>query len=188
MRTFIAIDLSEGIRNYLGRVSQELNKYLSKGDVRWVTPEKIHLTLCFLGETENDKLSDICDIMDESTRQVEPFELMLGALGCFPNAKRPRVIWVGFQASIEDLTSLQRGLEEKIVKLGWKAESRTYHPHLTLGRVKNSPAVVRAQLPWEQEMSKRRVGVSAIMLYESRLKPSGPEYVLLHTSRLSTNN
>jgi 2'-5' RNA ligase len=156
--------------------------------VRWVTPDKIHLTLRFLGETENDKLSDICDIMDESTRQVEAFELILGTLGCFPNAKRPRVIWVGFQTSSEDITSLQRVLEEKIIKLGWKSESRSYHPHLTLGRVKNSPAVVNAQIPWGQETDKRRVGVGAIMLYESQLKPSGPEYALLHTSRLSTHD
>jgi 2'-5' RNA ligase len=141
-----------------------------------------------LGETENDKLSDIFDIMDESTRQVRAFELILGTLGCFPNAKRPRVIWVGFQTSGEEITSLQRVLDEHIVKLGWKSESRSYHPHLTLGRVKNSPAVVRAQFPWGQEMSKRRVGVSAITLFESQLKPSGPEYALLHTSRLSTND
>ncbi len=156
--------------------------------MRWVTPDKIHLTLRFLGETENDKLSDICDIMDESTRQVEAFELTLGTLGCFPNAKRPRVIWVGFQTSSEEMTYLQRGLEEEIVKLGWKSESRSYHPHLTLGRVKKSPAVVRAHLHWGREMSKRRVGVSAVKLYESRLKPSGPEYALLHTSRLSTHD
>jgi 2'-5' RNA ligase len=188
LRTFIAIDLSEGIRNYLGLVSQELNNYLSKGDVRWVKPEKIHLTLRFLGETENDKLSDICDIMDESTRHVEASELILGMLGCFPNAKRPRVIWVGFQSFGEDIISLQSVLEENIVNLGWKAESRSYHPHLTLGRVKNSPAVVRGQLPWGQEMSKLRVGVSAITLYESQLKSSGPEYATLHTSRLTTND
>jgi 2'-5' RNA ligase len=141
-----------------------------------------------LGDTESDKLSDIFDIMDESTRKVRAFELILGKLGCFPNAKRPRVIWVGFQTSSEEITSLQRILEEQIVKLGWKSESRSYHPHLTLGRVKNSPAVVRAQFPWGQEMSKRQVGVSGIILYESQLKPSGPEYALLHTSRLSKND
>ena len=188
MRAFIAIDLSESIGNYLGRVSQELNKKLSKGDVRWVAPDKIHLTLRFLGETDNDELSDICDLMDESTQQAEPFKLILGMLGCFPNAKRPRVIWVGFKPSSEDITSLQSVLEEKIVKLGWKSESRSYHPHLTLGRVKNTQAVVSAQLPWGKEMSKQQVRVGAITLYESQLKSSGPEYALLHTSPLSTND
>ena len=187
-RSFIAIDLSENIRNFLGALSQELNKHLSKGDVRWVQPDNIHLTLRFLGETENDKLDLITKGMDYSAGHIEPFDLVLGKLGCFPSAKRPRVIWVGFQNNIEGLSSLQSSLEEKIVALGWKPEGRKYHPHLTLGRVKNSPAVVKAQLPWGREIGNRRIEARAIALYESRLRPSGAEYGLLHTSPFSTDS
>lgn len=185
-RTFIAVDLNESIRNYLGAISQELNKYLSKGDVRWVHPDKIHLTLRFLGETKKEKLELLYEAMGESARQCAPHELVMGNLGCFPNAKRPKIIWVGFKFDSNNLNSLQRSLEEKVVTLGWKPEGREYHPHLTLGRVKNSPAVVKAQLPWGREVGARRIGVSAIQLYESTLKPSGPEYRVLHTSPLSS--
>jgi len=184
-RTFIAVDLSASMRNYLGRITQELGKYLSKGDVRWIDPDKIHLTLRFLGETDKDKLELIYGIIGESASQCSPFDLELGKLGCFPNANRPRVIWVGFRTDSDSLYSLQGSLEKKIVNLGWKPEGRKFHPHLTLGRVKKPPAVVKAQLPWGREVSDRRIAVNAVLLYESTLKPAGAEYRVLHTGQLS---
>ena len=185
-RTFIAVDLNQSIRNVLGGISQELSKYLSKADVRWVHPDKIHLTLRFLGETEKEKLEPLYEAMGESARQSERFHLALGNLGCFPNPKRPRVIWIGLTLDSNGLYSLQRSLEEKVVSLGWNSERRKYHPHLTLGRVKNAPAVVKAQLPWGSKISGRQIEVSTIQLYESILKPSGSEYRVLHTSSLSS--
>jgi 2'-5' RNA ligase len=104
--------------------------------VRWVRPEGIHLTLKFLGDVDREQLPEIERALCSACAPHAPLELRVGALGCFPNARRPRVLWVGVQAPGERLVHLQRDVERAIIPLGYPADRRGFHPHLTLGRVK----------------------------------------------------
>jgi len=146
IRTFIALTLPDGAREALGAVSQELAPQVPEKSVKWVTPERIHLTLRFLGDTAVDKLDDVAKGLDTVAAASAPFTLHLDQLGCFPNERRPRVIWVGVRGATEEAAALKGAIDRMLAPLGWEPEKRSFHPHLTLGRVKRHHRQIA--LPW----------------------------------------
>jgi 2'-5' RNA ligase len=143
----------------------------------------MHLTLRFLGNTPASKLDDLGSALDRLAAQHAPFNLLLGALGCFPNERRPRVIWVGLQGQLQPLQTLRSALEDILQPLGWDPEDKPFHPHLTLGRVKDKSAAV--DLPWGQGVAPAEIRVRELLLYESQLRPQGPRYIVQHSSPLA---
>jgi len=182
IRAFIAIDLPQTVKAELAQTGARLARQLPAGSVRWVKPERMHLTLRFLGDTAVLQLPAIATQLDELTAHHAPFNLHLDKLGCFPNRKRPRVIWAGMAGNENALLALKQDLDERLASLGWEKEGRPYQAHLTLGRVKNSRAV--AQVKWRGELEKVGMGVTAVHLIESQLQRSGPLYTIRHTSNL----
>lgn len=160
-------------------------EHISDRAVRWVAPENMHLTLRFLGDTPEDKLPVIAAELDAITQQFQPFELHLDQLGCFPNRKRPRVIWAGLSGELKTLNALQSRIEKAVQSLGWEGENRPFQAHLTIGRVKDSSQAAR--LSWQQPLEKQVVPVSAVNLIESQLRPSGPVYTIRHSSLLANS-
>ena len=155
---------------------------ISNRAVRWVAPENMHLTLRFLGDTPEDKLTIISAELDTITKDFQPFSLYLDQLGCFPNRKRPRVIWAGLSGDLKTLNALQSRIEKVVQSLGWEGENRPFRAHLTIGRVKDSSQANR--LDWDQQLEKQQISVSAVNLIESQLRPSGPVYTIRHESKL----
>ena len=125
--------------------------------MRWVRPAGIHLTLRFLGDAPAEQVAAVRAGLDQVAVQCAPFELHLKSLGCFPNLRRPRVIWVGLEDPEERLRELQRAVEEQVRSLGWELEERTFRPYLTLGRVRqrqrSSEATWARQPPGGPEFS-----------------------------------
>lgn len=180
IRAFIAIKLPDTVKTSLGQTSQNLAQQLPSGSVRWVKPERMHLTLRFLGDTAVAQLPAIAIQLDELAAQATPFSLHLDKLGCFPNCKRPRVIWAGMAGNTSALLALKQDLDERLVSLGWEEEARPFQAHLTLGRVKDSRVV--SQVKWESELEKTAMRVTAVHLIESQLQRTGPIYTIRHTS------
>jgi RNA 2',3'-cyclic 3'-phosphodiesterase len=183
MRTFVAVTLPGAAQAELGRVGAVLAGQVPPGSVRWVQPEQIHLTLRFLGETAVSQLPAITSSLDKVGQQTGPLTLRLGRVGCFPNCKRPRVIWAGLEGEVRPLAALQRRVEAALVPLGWAAEKRPFQPHLTLGRVKDVGKLGRAN--WDVAVEPVEVEVTAVVLVQSQLQRSGPIYTNLHTSNLT---
>ena len=186
IRAFIAIDLPQNLKTELAQTGKRLARQLPDGSVRWVKPERMHLTLRFLGDTAVTQLPAIATQLDELAAHHTPFNLHLDKLGCFPNRKRPRVIWAGMAGNTNALLAFKQDLDERLASLGWEEEGRPYQAHLTLGRVKNSRAV--SQVKWGVEMEKAGMGVTAVHLIESQLQRNGPIYTIRHTSQLKTEN
>ncbi|MFZ0544737.1 MAG: RNA 2',3'-cyclic phosphodiesterase [Candidatus Promineifilaceae bacterium] len=182
LRTFIAIELPPEVRTYLFQTGQKMAGNVSNRAVRWVAPENMHLTLRFLGDTPKGKLPDITAELDAITRDFQPIRLHLDEIGCFPNRKRPRVIWAGLAGETQQLNALQHRIEMAVESLGWKGEKRLFRPHLTIGRVKDSSQANR--LAWEQQLERKAVAVTAVNLIESLLRPHGPVYTIRHVSSL----
>ena len=182
LRTFIAICPPPPILAALGDLVAALARRWPQQSVRWVRPAGIHLTLRFLGEAAAEQVATLRAGLDQVAVQHAPFELHLKSLGCFPNPRRPRVIWVGLEDLEERLRELQRAVEEQVRSLGWEPEERTFRPHLTLGRVR------QRQRPPEATWVRQPPGLSfraeAIELIQSRLKPSGAEYTTLERALL----
>ncbi len=184
MRAFIAVKIPEEIKQNLLEEIDRLRALIHCGSVRWVRPEGIHLTLKFLGEISNGTLGEVRQTLE---REVEkhPYSLLrVGGFGCFPNRRRPRVLWIGISEDNGALAQVQTSINEELVPLGFEKEGRPFHPHLTLGRVKRN--VSKSELTQLQdavnEFDVGQVGqfeVREIHLIESILKPTGAEYSTL---------
>ncbi|MGB9776513.1 MAG: RNA 2',3'-cyclic phosphodiesterase [Anaerolineae bacterium] len=189
IRTFIAIVLPESVIRQLGQVQRQLERQAPPESIRWVKPEGIHLTLKFLGDTPVGQLDAIRATLTAVASRTSPCAFTVGGLGCFPNARRPRVIWVGVQPMGEELASLQRAVERAMKPLGFPPEGREFTPHLTLGRVRDRiPPADLARLG--ALVSSTDIGTlgevraHSFALIQSVLKPSGAEYTPLAEFRI----
>lgn len=185
VRAFIAIELPPDILDQVGRLQDRVRQDMPSGLVRWVRPEGIHLTLKFLGDVDRKKLPEIEQALRAACALHAPFSARIEGMGCFPDPRRPRVVWIGVQDDRETkpLAALQRDVEHAIAPLGFPTERRGFHPHLTLGRVKNGrrPAELEA-LGAYTTRAKVHIGqmeVSSVHLMQSELLPTGAVYTAL---------
>ncbi len=176
-RTFIAIGLSDGLREKLRQVVQDLTK--AGGDIRCVKPENTHLTLRFLGGTEESKLDEIKKAMEKTLQGVSPFKISFYGIGTFPGIENPRVLWVGVKEGKEKLREIRDVLEENLLQTGIEKEDRKYRSHLTLGRVKSQRGKDRL-VSWIKSNENLDFGsmkADRIVFMESILKPQeGAKY------------
>ena len=182
LRTFIALPLPDEAKVVLRSVAQALSARVPNKAVRFVRPEQIHLTLRFLGDTNVDQLPAIMDVVDRIADGRAPILLQLDEVGCFPNAQRPRVIWVGLTGEINQLQALKSDLDRRLLDLGWPLEDKPFRAHLTLGRVKDERGV--RGVDWSVEVPRIAVSVETIQLIESQLRPDGPLYTVRHAGHL----
>ncbi|MEX0785485.1 MAG: RNA 2',3'-cyclic phosphodiesterase [Dehalococcoidia bacterium] len=143
LRLFVACELPEDVREALGRMQDELRK-LDAGALRFARPDGIHVTLKFLGNVEEARVSEITAALGAA---IEPFALHLrpATLGGFPAASpgagdgaRLRVVWVGLEGDVDALGALARRVEAALAPLEFPAERRPFAPHLTLARVRDT--------------------------------------------------
>lgn len=135
LRLFVAIELPGEVLAAMHKVQHSLQRDPALARLRWVRPEGIHLTLKFLGETDDAKRTAIEAALSRSTAGIAPFELHLGKLGRFGSRSQPRVLWVDVGGDTAALSRLQTQVEREIAPLGFQGEARPYSAHLTLARV-----------------------------------------------------
>ncbi len=182
IRTFIAMSLPTAVQQGLARVQQQLKQ--GRPPVRWVAPDKIHVTLNFLGEIPAEQVPGVGDAAARAAAAAVPFEIEAVGIGVFPNPRRPRVIWVGLAGELDALRALQAGLSRELAALGFPPEDRPFSPHLTLGRMRQQAglsevralgeAVTRTAVP-----SLGRWLVREVRVIRSDLRPEGPLYTTL---------
>jgi len=189
IRLFIAIPLPESLLKRLADVKYRLQGKVPHKSVRWVRAEGIHLTLKFLGDTPREKVPTVTEALTVVGQNAPPCTLIAEGLGCFPNLRRPRVLWVGVTEPTGCMEALQEAVEEAMTSLGYKPERHSFTPHLTLGRVRRGTSGRE-----EREIAEVVEGTSVDQLAEftadrfelirSDLKPSGAEYTTLETFSL----
>ena len=197
VRTFIAIELDETINAALTDLQGQLKAKIPQGSVRWVKPGGIHLTLKFLGDVPANRIEEIERALTQACAGFPAFSLSVGGLGCFPNPRRPRVVWVGVQEESGTLARLQKAIEDGMEKLGFAPERRKFHAHLTLGRVRRrtSSGDVRrlGRLVKESDVGQTsassveplgQMEARAVSLIKSDLRPTGAVYTQLAAVRL----
>jgi 2'-5' RNA ligase len=184
IRSFLAIELPKPILRKIEEVQGDLR--LTHADVRWVSPEKIHLTLKFFGNIEESRIDSIFKSIEEPVQNTLRFSVKVQGIGAFPHLKNPRVIWMGLVNGREVLTSLQKQIETQLEKIGFQPEDRPFQPHLTLGRMKSSRGkeelVGRMEKHKEEEFGDFQVG--RLVLFKSDLRPTGPIYTPLRELKL----
>jgi 2'-5' RNA ligase len=180
VRAFIAIELPDPLKENLSLIIDSLRPS-EHPYVKWVSPQGIHLTLKFLGNIAMDLVPRIEDAIAQAAHGTPTIKLQVSGLGCFPNLKQPRVIWVAVTGDVEPLITLQRGIDQALLPLGFATEKRPFSPHLTLGRLREraSPGersnIGELITATECEAGSATV-VNQISLMRSTLTPSGAIY------------
>ena len=185
IRTFIAVDLTKPIRDRAVALQRLLAR--SGAEVNWVEPENLHVTLLFLGEVEDREAGRICRIASESTKQLPAFTMTIEGIGCFPNSRRPRIIWLGVGEGAAALINLHDELELPLAELGYRREERRYTPHVTLGRVKSEHSTQKLtdELGTQGGWQGGATTVREISVMASELTSRGPVYTVLGHVALS---
>jgi 2'-5' RNA ligase len=183
MRSFVAVDLGPELRRPLVGLLKELPR---TRDVRWCTQDQLHVTLKFLGEVDQARLKQVCDIVARSSRQLAPFQIRLSGLGGFPSPRSPRVLWCGIDDPSGSCARWVSLADPQFTALGFEAETRAFTPHITLGRSKSpqGAAAMREVLERTAALPAVEMTVSEIVLFESRLSPAGARYIRVQTSPL----
>ncbi len=173
IRTFFAVDLDDAARCAAAELVRALRERPDGDRVRWVRAETLHVTLCFLGDTDPGRVAPLLERVAPELAPLAPFALELGAAHPFPSARRPRVVALDV-APAEPLEELAAAVERGVVGAGFEAEERPFRAHLTLGRLRSGrpPATDGLAVP-----EGVRFEVGAVVLFRSELQPGGA----LHT-------
>jgi 2'-5' RNA ligase len=188
-RAFIAIQLPNDLLEALQAVQQRLESAFPPKTVRWLPAAQMHLTLRFLGNVPSAHIRDLQEALAEACRNAAPLRLCAQGIGCFPNPGRPRVIWVGMEGDIEKLLALQSRIAPATEPWCERKEDRSFRPHLTLGRVRETSARARREIA--KGLTNASSGVLGewtareVHLMSSRLSAKGAEHSVLASIELT---
>jgi 2'-5' RNA ligase len=169
IRCFLAATLSVAVTRKIAEEVERQRKGVS-ARVSWVVPANLHVTLRFLGSIDENLVDGIAVRLKKVAARHPPFEARARGLGAFPNVQKANVLWVGVES--EPLVKLQREVEVAMVELGFGKEEKPFHPHVTVGRVKEGSVG-----EWSSTAELGVSTVNEIVVYESRTHKSGAEYI-----------
>jgi len=176
MRAFVAVEMSQPIRDDVGRLIERLRG--AGGSIKWVRPENLHLTLKFLGQIGEDAVPRAIAILRECVEGAAPFALEVRGAGAFPTPSRPRVLFVDAHDEPPTLAGVARRLDKAMTDVGVPSEKRGFRNHVTIGRVRkpSSMAEMAAELGKAAERGFGTMTVEEVILMKSDLRPDGPVY------------
>lgn len=190
LRVFLAADLSPDLCQKVEQLQRHLRGVLPR--VNWVRSESIHLTLKFLGNVDPAMVEQLLTAIQPIRTTQAPINLEIRGLGVFPDVRRPRVLWVGCTGDLPALLNLVSLLECALEPLGFGPGEKSYHPHLTLARIKQDNSKVGSVLTesglLEQPQNLGVLRIERITLYRSDPSPNGVNYTALWTIPLNENS
>ena len=175
-RGFIAIDID--VNKNLVEFASEIKK--TQADLKLVEPENIHITIKFLGDTDEEKIEEIKEIIKNSVEEIEPFEIKLKGSGVFPNKNYMKVLWIGIEKA-DKIREIAKKIDKRLTKIGFEPEKRDFSAHLTIARIKsprNKDKLIGI-IEKYKEFEFESINVDSIKLKKSDLTPKGPIYTTL---------
>ncbi len=183
MRLFIALPLGLQVERYLSSIIDELRPH--GGSVKWVAPQNVHLTVRFLGDTEEHRVPKIKQLLDKVASEHPTVATTIDCLGAFPNLRRPRVVWAGIHDNVDHLEKLARQVELGVRKLRFEKETKGFKPHLTLARIRKPQGLEQLIAHLESfALEPQLLTLDRLVLFKSTLTPKGPIYDRLHEALL----
>lgn len=174
LRLFIALLLPDQLKSDLGDLIGPARQIGS--GIKWVDPPNLHLTLKFLGDTREDRVDLVDDVLYSTVSHFEQMKVTLSGAGGFPNLKNPRVIWIGLKGADGSIL-LAQSIDKKLGTLGFETDTRPFRPHLTLGRIKKPGDQSRLMTHLENlDFGGKEYILDQVGLVRSTLTPKGPIY------------
>jgi 2'-5' RNA ligase len=184
-RIFTAIDISVEARAKIAGYTENLRRDFAKLRVGWEKAEKLHLTLKFLGDTEETQLQNLIEAVGKTARLISSFNLQISGTGVFPSSRKPRILWLGLKDEKGSLLNLNEILETECEQIGLAKEKRDFKPHLTIARLREpQKSKELAQKHLENEFQTVEFKVNEIVIYESKLLPQGSIYSAVSKHKL----
>ncbi len=182
-RIFLAI--SAGRDPALIQRYDHIREILREEKIKWVKPGNLHLTLHFFGDTGVEEIRLLDRLLQLHTTGLQSFDLVFNGAGVFPGMRKPRVLWFGLTAP-EGLDVLVEAVKEVLAEGGFALPDKPFSPHLTIGRIKwiGNRQRFAGLLEEYREKEISRLTVHEVCLFESILKPEGPEYRVMKRYRL----
>lgn len=174
-RIFIAVKIEPGPT--LLKILGSLKAVLASEKINWVNPENIHLTLAFLGDTDEERIKVLSIMLKRTCTGFGEFSFRLNATGIFKDLRDPRVLWAGIEG-FEKLVMLNDVINTGLKDTGFRIENRQFKPHITLGRIKflKNMESLKSALEMYKDTFMQNVNVEEVILYQSILRPEGPVY------------
>ncbi len=176
VRVFIAVPLDPELRDAAAGLRRQLNS--TADTLRWVPPGNLHLTLKFLGEIAEERLTTVAEAVREVAWRTGRFTITLTGAGAFPSARRPQVVWVGVKQGSDALVALARDLDAALHRMKFPRERRPFRPHLTVARARQGGLLpdLSGALEGLGDLVVGRQAVDTLVVMESQLHPSGAIY------------
>ncbi len=178
LRLFIAAPLSEKTKDEINSWQQNIADKTS-GKIKFVKPENLHITIKFLGETEDETKEKVISILN-SLEDRNSFKSDIQTVSAFPGMKRPKVLVAKLIKNKEVLQEINSKLEDQLFELGFKKEDRYFIPHITLARTKDNKGF-ESLADWFTSKKRTKFNTisfetNKISLFQSILKSDGPIY------------
>lgn len=183
MRIFIGIKINPNA--VFLNVYNVLKDTLCDDGIKWVNSSNLHLTLRFLGEIDSGQLNLLKDALKRMDNE-KPIEFAIEGVGFFKNRKAPKVLFFKLK-NTKQLHLIQNRVENIVIKCGFQYENRAYKPHLTLGRIKylNKKNRFFNLLEKYKHTAIQKVECTELIIFQSVLQPTGPQYVPLLNVQLN---
>jgi len=184
-RLFVGVRVSVQTANALAQTAESLQRRAKDAgiDIKWVAPVNYHVTLKFLGYTREDAIGAVRDALVKTVAGAAPLKFRTARLGGFPSLEKASVLWAGIEAGALD--PLAAKVEAALAEIGYPAERRAFHGHVTLGRLRETRPLKDLVLPLSEQMfSDTRV--DGVSLFESETKSSGSVYKEIHRISFET--
>lgn len=184
-RIFAAIDVSDSARAAVSDYIEFLRGEFPQARVGWAKAEKLHLTVKFLGETDDGQLERFTGAVENAAKKFQPFALKIGGAGVFPSAQNARVLWLGVSDENNNLQKLSASLETECERRGFPKENRKFKAHLTVARLRQNTdlRLIEKHLSDALQIAEP-FPVWEIVIYESELLPHGSRYSALLRCKL----
>jgi 2'-5' RNA ligase len=177
-RLFLAVDIAPG--EALLDAYDNIRHTLRMEKISWVRKDQMHLTLAFLGDTEENVIPVLLSGIETVMNSRHSFNLTLTGLGLFRNIHDPKVIWIGCESE-KEFQRIKLETDKVLTVLGFETEDRPFSPHLTLGRIKSIRHLnhLGQLIGFYKDTVFQSENIQKVVLYESRLTNDGPEYTAI---------
>jgi RNA 2',3'-cyclic 3'-phosphodiesterase len=185
VRTFVAVEIPAEVKARAEALIARLR--VTPAKVKWVSAKHLHWSLKFLGDVDLREVPKICEGVARAVTALAPFDIEARGSGAFPDVRRPRTVWIGVGAGSEEMVQLHDAIERELATLGHRQEGRRFRPHLTIGRVRNSPEGIEELGRLIENNADFESGLSTVyevVVLASELGRDGPTYEILGHAEL----
>ena len=177
LRTFIAVEIPFEVKDRAHKLIAQLRD--TQANVKWVATQHMHWTLKFLGNLDMLDIPPVCEAVKRAVEPLAGFDIEAKGAGAFPDVRRPRTVWIGTGRGSDQMIVLHDAIDFELAKLGYRGENRRFRPHLTIGRVRQSPEGIDELGRLIEQHADFDGGVALVdevVVFSSELSAGGPTY------------